>query len=82
MDGRLTFQFVQLFLCSTTTTYTFLNHSTDCTFQRFKITKEEMEQLAKLLDTKASSKCRDTRRKLKKDDIQPATSASLEPVDL
>ena len=65
-----------------TTTYTFLNHSTDCTFQRFKIAKEEMEQLAKLLNTKASYKCRDTRRKLKKDDIQPATSAAPEPVDV
>ena len=41
-----------------TTTYTFLNHSTDCTIQRFKIAKEEMEQLVKLLNTKASSKCR------------------------
>ena len=41
-----------------------------------------MEQLAKLLNTKASYKCRDMRRKLKKDDIQPATSATPEPVDV
>lgn len=59
--------------------YVFYSFHSDCTYKNFGTKDEDQEELSKSLDMKASSKCRDTRRRcLRQKELARQSEQSVE----